>query len=172
MAELVNLNTANALESLDDLVSLLRDAVESGAAVGFLPPLSDKDARLHWRRLIERLPTGLTVLLGAREDGHLVGCVHLELENRPNGKHRAEVIMLLVGLGYRRRGIGRSLMRALDKEAQRRGRTLLVVEIRKGDPAEALCRQMHFQEAGIVPRYARSASGALQDFVFLYRELD
>jgi GNAT superfamily N-acetyltransferase len=172
MPEIEVLSLARALESLDALVALLREAVESGAAVGFLPPLTEKEARLYWHRVMERLPTGETLLLGAREGALLVGCAQLEMEQQPNGRHRAAARMLLVNQPFRRRGIGRALMRALEKEARNRGRTMLTTETRKGEPYEALCRQLHYQRLGSIPRFARGPGASLEDYVFYFRELE
>ena len=48
------------------LVALLRDAVESGASVGFLPPLEDAEAVSYWRAVADELRDGTRVVLGAR----------------------------------------------------------------------------------------------------------
>jgi hypothetical protein len=41
-------------EDLDSLVALLQDAVESGASVGFVPPMHPEDARAYWAGVIPR----------------------------------------------------------------------------------------------------------------------
>lgn len=46
------LTSRTAHDSLDELVELLQDAVESGASVGFLPPLSRDDASDYWRSVL------------------------------------------------------------------------------------------------------------------------
>ena len=71
----------------------------------------------------------------------------------------------------RRRGIGRALMRAAEEEARRLGRTTLVLDTPQGDPSEVLYRSMGWERAGVIPRYARSADGALDPSAFYYKFL-
>ena len=63
-------------------------------------------------------------------------------------------------------------MQAIEVEARRRSRTTLVLDTRQGDPSEALYRSLEWQHAGTIPRYARSADGALDASVFYYKLLD
>jgi ribosomal protein S18 acetylase RimI-like enzyme len=62
-------------------------------------------------------------------------------------------------------------MRHAEEAARMRGRTLLVLDTRRGDTAEQLYSKLGYQKAGVIPRYARSASGELHDTVFMYREI-
>jgi len=154
------------------LVALLTDAVDSGASVGFLPPLAPAEGEAYWRGVIEAVREGSCVLLGAREaDGTLVGTAQLLLATRPNGSHRAEVAKVIVHTKARRGGIGRALMLALEERARRLGRTTLVLDTRRGDPSEQLYTSVGYALAGVIPRYARSADGALDPSAFYYRLL-
>ena len=45
-------------------------------------------------------------------------------------------------------------------------------DTRHGDPSEALYRSLGWERAGVIPRYARSADGALDPSTFYYRLLD
>ena len=156
----------------DQLIDLLVDAVESGASVGFLPPCDPTEGRAYWTGVQRAMTQGHRVLLAAVEDGRVWGAVQLDFAAMPNARHRAEVMKLLVHRQVRRRGIGRALMQAVERAARSAGRTLLVLDTRRGDAAEALYRSLGYVRAGIIPRYARSASGVLEDTVYLYRELD
>jgi len=71
-----------------------------------------------------------------------------------------------------RQGVARRLMLALEDEARRCGRTLLVLDTRAGDGANALYRGLGYVEAGRIPRYARSSTGRLDGTVLYYKELD
>ena len=62
-------------------------------------------------------------------------------------------------------------MAAVEEEALRQGLSLLVLDTRQGDVAERLYRRLGWQEAGVVPRYARGADGDLHATVFFYKEL-
>jgi acetyltransferase len=155
------------------LVGLLLDAVESGASIGFLPPLGDDEARSYWATVSMGLREGSRVVLAAR-DGELglVGSAQLELGMRANATHRAEVTKVMVHRRARRRGVGRALMLALEAHARRLGRTTLILDTRQGDPSEVLYRAVGWTFAGAIPRYARSATGTLDATALYYKLLD
>src|SRR5437868_5418050 len=92
-----------AERKIEQFADLLIDAVESGASVGFMPPLSRNEALVYWRGVIDAMREGSRILLTA-SDGDLVeGSVQLALETRANGNHRAELIKLFVHRRARRR---------------------------------------------------------------------
>jgi GNAT superfamily N-acetyltransferase len=167
------LTAAAAEAALPALMVLLRDAVDGGASVGFLPPVGDGDNRQYWTSVIAAIRSDTRVLVAARDaDGRLVGSGQLGLEMRENGRHRAEVMKIMVLTEARRRGIGRALMLALEAEARRRDRTTLVLDTRAGDPSEALYALLGWVPFGVVPRYARSGDGTLDASAFYYKLLD
>lgn len=153
-------------------VALLLDAVDSGASVGFVPPLETAAARTYWNGVRTALGGGNRILLAAVERDGVLGSVQLDLAAQPNGRHRAEVMKLMVHRAARRRGIGRALMAALEDAARRAGRSLLVLDTRVGDSAEQLYLGLGYVRAGVIPRYALSATGTLDATVYMYRELD
>jgi acetyltransferase len=166
------LGAEQTTRELRALAALLKDAVDSGASVGFLPPLAESESEAYWRGMVESVRDGSCVLLAAREpDGALVGTAQLLLATRPNGSHRAEVAKVIVHTKARRRGIGRALMLALEAHARRLGRTTLVLDTRRGDASEQLYTSVGYILAGVIPRYARSADGALDPSAFYYRLL-
>jgi hypothetical protein len=63
-------------------------------------------------------------------------------------------------------------MEAVEAEARRAGRTLLVLDTRRGDPSERLYLSRGYTPAGIIPRYARSSNDSLHDTVLFYRILE
>jgi acetyltransferase len=156
---------------LPELIALLQDTVASGASVGFLPPLSHEDAHQYWSIIFQEVAQGTQVLLVARDAGRIVGSVQLALAMKPNALHRAEVQKLFVHQSQRRRGTGRALMQAVEQVARECGRTLLVLDTRQGDAAERLYRALGYQEAGVIPGYARNEMGTLDGTIFFYKEL-
>ena len=106
------------------LVELLRDAVDSGASVGFLAPLTTAVAADYWQGVRDELDAG-RVLFCAYRDARLVGTVQLAPAGKPNARHRAEVQKLLVLQAYRGQGIGSELMRSIEAKALQLGRSLL-----------------------------------------------
>jgi GNAT superfamily N-acetyltransferase len=171
MADVVVYTPDRAECEIAELADLLIDAVESGASVGFMPPLTEAEAIVYWRGVIDAARHGSRVLLAAVEDGHLQGSVQLALETRANGNHRAEVMKLFVHRRARRRGLAKALMTAAEAEARRMGRTLLVMDTRKGGEAEKMCEALGYIRFGEVPGYARSSDGRLHTTSFFYRQL-
>lgn len=165
------LTAEQTIEILPDLAALLQDAVNHGASVGFLPPLTTEAALNYWQEVVTALGTSYRLLLIARVNGAVTGTVQLELGSRPNGSHRAEVAKLLVHTAFRRKGIARALMTAIEQEARRAKRTTLVLDTRQGDPSEQLYLSLGYQRAGVIPEYARSANGLLDPSVFMYKLL-
>lgn len=152
---------------------LLQDVVGGGASVGFLPPLGAEEARAYWESVAAALEDGGRRLWIARAaDGGIAGTLQLDLASQANGRHRAEVVKLMVLSATRHRGLGRLLMEAAEAEARKLGRTTLVLDTRQGDPSEALYRGMGWQPAGTIPRYARSADGTLHTTAIYYKLLD
>ena len=169
---IVSLNPEEAESNVHQLAELLIDAVDSGASVGFMPPLAEAEALAYWRDVIAAMRAGRRVLL-AVVDGSLVqGAVQLDLEMRANGNHRAEAMKLLVHRRSRRRGLARALMAELESTARRLGRTLLIIDTRKGGDADKLCESLGYVRYGEVPKYARSAGGDLHTTAFFYRPLE
>lgn len=171
MAEIIGMSAPDLSARIDQFIALLCDAVDSGASVGFLPPLAPSDARDYWLGVRDAVEKGSRILLAAIDQDKLVGSVQLDLASMPNGRHRAEVMKLFVHTRVRRQGIARELMRAIEESARTHGRTLLVLDTRRGDTAEKLYRKIGYSEAGIIPRYAADARGTLQGTVLFYREL-
>jgi GNAT superfamily N-acetyltransferase len=114
---------------------------------------------------------GARILLVATEAGEILGAAQLELANRQNALHRAEVQKLFVHRRFRNRGIARLLMSAVEGAAREAGRTLLVLDTQRGSVAEQLYAKYGYTRAGIIPHYARSADGMLHDTVLFYRLL-
>jgi len=154
------------------LAALLEDAVDSGASLGFLPPLLPATAAAYWRTVVADVEAGSRVLLAARgAEGTIVGSAQLELAMRENGRHRAEVAKVMVLRSARRHGIGRSLMLAAEDHARRLGRSTLVLDTRAGDPSERLYASVGWQRVGEIPRFAQSAGGTLHATAFYYKLL-
>lgn len=171
MISIRTLEAGEAGRHAHQLVELLDDAVAGGASIGFVLPLERAEVEAYWQDVAADLRQGRLALLAAFEHDQLIGAVQLGLEPRANGRHRAEVMKLMVHRAHRRRGIARSLMNTALDLARRSGRTLLLLDVRTGDPAEALYRSLGFVKFGEVPRYARDADGGLAASSFYYLEL-
>jgi acetyltransferase len=153
------------------LVALLRDAVDGGASVSFLAPLSTATASSYWNKIAAGVAAAERIVLIAREGDTIVGSVQLALASEPNAAHRAEVQKLLVHSRCRRRGIGQALLAAVEQSAREAGRILLVLDTQQGSAAEQLYQNHGYIRAGVIPRFALASNGKLEDTVIFYRAL-
>jgi ribosomal protein S18 acetylase RimI-like enzyme len=160
----------NALSARDisDLADVLAACVDEGASLGFHAPLAAETARAWW----ERFPRDGVLLLLAERDGRFVGTVQMHDGESANGAHRGEVAKLLVHPAWRRQGIARALLTALEDEARAAGKTLLHLDTREGDPSNALYAALGYREAGRIPNWARDAAGEFSATVFWYKTLE
>jgi ribosomal protein S18 acetylase RimI-like enzyme len=168
----VSFTLEQAERHIDQLAALLIDAVDSGASVGFMPPLCESEARGYWEGVVQAMRAGTRVLLVALDGDLIQGSVQIDLETRANGKHRAEAMKLFVHRRARRRGLAKALMTELESAARRLGRTLLVMDTRQGGEAQQMCESLGYVRYGEVPGYARSGDGRLHTTVFFYRQLE
>ena len=164
------LDAAAAASAERRLAETLVACVEAGASVSYLPPLSRDVARAFWRTVSGEVATGTKVLLGAWCDGQLVGTVQLVLAQQPNAPHRAEVAKVLVDPAFRRRGIGRALVRRAEQTARGTGRSLLVLDTAAGGDGERLYRGLGWQEVGRVPGYALGHDRRPLDTIFFWKK--
>lgn len=143
--------------ALPDLADILHACVCDGASVGFILPFAPDTARAFWSdKVFPAVRSGGTCLWAAYSDGKLAGTVQLGVDLPPNQPHRADVAKLLVHPDHRRKGLARHLMAALETEARRLGKQLLVLDTRSGDAALPLYQDLGFQIAGEIPGYCRN----------------
>jgi GNAT superfamily N-acetyltransferase len=171
MPDIMPLHPEDAARWLPQLIGLLQDAVDSGASVGFLAPLSDDQAQQYWTQVFAQVGERTRIVLAAVHNGAIVGSVQLDLASMPNASHRAEVQKLLVLRLWRRQGTGQELMTAIEQAARREGRQLLVLDTRLGDAAERLYARMGYRRVGVIPKFALNSAGSLDATVIFYRDL-
>ncbi len=167
----IDVLTTLGTEDRAGLACLLRDAVESGASVGYVVPVSDADIEGYWQGVAAALAGGVTRLLVARNNNKIVGTVQLALAGKPNGLHRAEVQKLLVHTAARRNGLGRQLMVAVEALARTEQRELLVLDTESHSGAQFLYASLDYAVAGEIPRYAIGAVGGWTPSTFMYKLL-
>jgi GNAT superfamily N-acetyltransferase len=153
------------------LARLLIDAVESGAAVSFLPPLTLERAEDWWRRTISGADSK-AIFLVARDTEGMAGTVQLHPAWAPNQPHRADIVKLLVHRRSQRAGLGTRLMQTIEDEAHRAGFGLLTLDAKRGGKAERLYRRLGWTHAGTIPRYALDPDGTPHDTVIFYKHLN
>lgn len=160
-------------QALPALAELLHSCVHDGASIGFVLPFSIRESEAFWlARIRPSLAAGRRVVLVAEWDGHIAGSVQLDCDLMPNQTHRADVSKLLVHPSFRRRGIARTLMIELERQALARKLSLLLLDTRSGDSAEPLYRSLGFETAGTVPGFARHPfSGDFDATTYMFKTL-
>jgi ribosomal protein S18 acetylase RimI-like enzyme len=143
------------------LSEILIEVVANGGSVSFMHPLAPAEADAFWERSLAAAARGERVVLGAFEGEHLVGTVTLLLDCPPNQPHRAEIAKLMTRMSHRGRGVATTLMRAAERLAVERKRTLLVLDTAAEGGASALYEGLGFQLAGVIPDYAFKPHGGL-----------
>ena len=167
----VRLDSAGIRKHIDDLTDVLVDAVNGGASVSYLAPITIDDGKAYWEKLMSAIDAGGMILLVAMEDNHVIGTVQLDLAWQPNAPHRAEVQKLLVHSAYRRRGIASQLMQAVEIEANAKQRWLLFLDTERGSGAQTFYETIGYVEGGIIPQYSLNSAGEFADTVIFYKLL-
>ena len=169
MTDVRQIEGASFAAHVPALAEILVDAVDGGASVGFVWPFTVADARTWWSTLEPEIAAGRIVLLGAFQDGALVGTVQLRLAAYPNARHRAEVAKLLVHRRARGQGVARALMARIEDDARALGRTLLLLDTLTGSDAEQLYRALGYQCTGVIPGHAALPDGRLMSTTLFWR---
>ncbi|HEY6868295.1 MAG TPA: GNAT family N-acetyltransferase [Novosphingobium sp.] len=76
-----------------------------------------------------------------------------------------ELLLFAVAPTYRRRGIGERLLNRFAADARSRGTRRLLLEMRRGNPAESLYIRHGFTPVGTRPNYYRTVSGCFLDAI-------
>jgi len=171
MVKISEVRATPSLELFTELVDLLQDAVKGGASLGWTHVPSTKEARNYWMQVLEAVGRGECILLLATDDHIVAGAVQLAIAPKQNARHRGEVRKLMVHSQFRRRGIAKALMAALEDTALQRGIHLLVLDTREGDIAEKLYASLDYIRVGVIPGFALSTSGNYDPTVIFYRQL-
>lgn len=174
MTEPVGEISAEALsEELPSFAALLHACVHAGANINFVLPFPIEEAEAFWRRtVVPALGEGRRVLWAARLEGRIAGAAQLHLEMPPNQGHRAEVSKLMVHPDFRRRGLGRALMAAVEARARAERRSLLTLDTRSGSEAEPLYTSLGYVTVGQIPGFCRDPIlPRLDPTTVMYKEL-
>jgi len=151
---------------------VLHAVVHNGSSVSFILPFSHDDADSFWRdKVLPAVEAETCCVLVARHEARIIGTVQLDFATPPNQPHRAEVKKLLVHPDFRRAGVARALMLAIEDQARVAGRTLLTLDT-ASDPAEQLYSSLGYVRVGVIPRYSRRPdSPELEGTTMMYKEL-
>jgi len=153
------------------LSEILVEVVANGGSVSFMHPLPLAAADAFWEASLAAAARGERIVLGAFEDESLVGTVTLLLDCPPNQPHRAEIAKLMTRVSRRGRGVAKALMRAAERLAVERSRTLLVLDTAVEGGASALYEGLGFTLAGVIPDYALKPHGGLSGTMIYWKRL-
>lgn len=154
-------------EHLYELTEMLIQVVEGGASIGFLRPLDHNAALKYWQNVLKQD----ILLFIAKRNNRIAGTVQLHASSSQNGAHRVEIAKLMTHPNYRKQGIAKMLMQYAEERAEQDGKTLIVLDTRKGDPSNLLYKSLEYMEAGQIPQFAKSSDGQLHATVFYYKVL-
>ena len=158
--------------AVERLSEILIDAVAHGAGVSFMHPLSNEDAKDYWRSQLSAVAAGQTFIFACADRSNTItGTVMLQKSWAPNQPHRADVAKLLVHSDFRRQGVASALMLALEEHATAMGLKLITFDAVAGGGAEGFYRTMGYVPVGVIPGYAYSGDGKLDDTMFFYKTL-
>ena len=158
-------------ETIAALADTLAETVAAGGSVSFMHPLAPEAARAFWTQSLAAAEAGGRVVLGALEDGELVGTVTLLLDCPPNQPHRGEIAKMMVRVARRGRGIARALMVEAERIARERGRTLLTLDTADEEGAGPLYEKLGFVKAGVIPDYAYKPHGGLCGTIIYWKRI-
>ena len=154
---------------LPDLSEILSDCINGGASVGFMLPFEPSDATGYWQEIADAVEKGSIILAVAEVEGRVVGTVQVGLASKPNQPHRGDLMKLLVHRSARGLGLSRKLMEVV--EADRRGRTLLVLDTATGSEAESIYPRFGWERVGVIPDYAMWPQGGFCGTTLFYKRI-
>ncbi len=168
---IARLDASQVLAEVEELADLLVDTVNSGASIGFLAPLDRATAVAWWRECAAGVAAGELAVWVAHDGGRVVGTVSLAFPDKPNSRHRAELIKLMVHREGRGRGLGRTLLATAEQAAAEAGVTLLHLDTETDSSAEYLYGKTGWTRTGVIPDYAANPGGALRPTSIYYKRV-
>ena len=169
MLEIVPLRaTPDVIEALSQT---LIETVAHGGSVSFMHPLDPDLAAAFWAKSLAAAEDGSRVVLGALDDGELVGTVTLHLDCPPNQPHRGEIAKMMTRVSQRGRGVARALMVEAERIACERGRSLLTLDTATEEGAGPFYEKLGFVKAGVIPDYALKPHGGLCGTIIYWKRI-
>lgn len=112
------------------------------------------------------------IVVGAFEEGQLVGVAGLRFAQRPKTLHKSHLYGMYVPASHTRRGIGQSLVEAvLDEARSRKGIRVVQLSVTEGNrEAESLYARCGFIPYGVEPM-AISVDGGYASKVYMWLDL-
>ncbi|KWT63309.1 acetyltransferase [Streptomyces albus subsp. albus] len=155
--------------SVPGLAALLADTVAGGSSLGFTAPFDREAAAAWWQSQRPAVASGTLDIWVAEAPEGVIGTISLAHPHKPNARHRAEIVKLLVHPAARGQGLGRTLLTTAEQSAARSGFRLLLLDTETDSAADCLYRRAGWTPYGTVPGYAADPGGELRDCTFFYK---
>ncbi|MCI3270573.1 GNAT family N-acetyltransferase [Streptomyces cylindrosporus] len=165
------LDEGRLAERVGELAELMADTVDGGASIGFLAPMDHAAAVAWWKERAAEVAAGRWAVWTAYDGHRTVGTVSLAFPAKPNSRHRAELVKLMVHRDARGQGLGRRLLGTAEEAAADAGITLLHLDTETDSPAERLYDSAGWTRAGVIPDYAADPTGVLRPTTLYYKRL-
>lgn len=136
----------------DEYLDLLKDSLTM-APNSFVETDPASNATQHFEIFINA-PISEKFILGYWDEGELVGMIEFERGQKVKTKHTGIISNLFVHSGYRKQGIGKSLLFECIKNAKVNSRIKLIylALIENSESAHNLFQKVGFHEYGVKPR--------------------
>jgi GNAT superfamily N-acetyltransferase len=170
-AEITRLTVAEIRTNVVALSRLVRDGFATGAALGFLAPLTDARLAAFWASVADEVAAERRVVLGAGPPYAAIGTVQLILDQADNGGHRCELAKLAVRADARGAGVGRSLVEAAEQVAAEIGRPTIELTTHADTPPVDFYLHLGYVTVGRLPHWAVAPSGEFVDNVLMVKQV-
>ncbi len=146
-----------------ELLACWTDVTNAGGAVGFVPPVTEKDVVPLLDKLLEGVASGRDVLALLAVDGRTAGFASVVGSLSPLRRHWGTVLRVQVHPSLQGRGLGGVLMDGVHRIARDRGWEFLHLTARGGTGVDRFYRGLGYTEVGRLPGAIRVAPGADRD---------
>jgi ribosomal protein S18 acetylase RimI-like enzyme len=150
---------------------LLMETVAHRGSIGFMHPVAPEKAAAFWKASLSAAGRGERIVLGAYLGEELIGTVTLLLDCPENQPHRGEIAKMMTRVAYRGRGAASALLRAAERMAVERGRTLLTLDTAEQEGAAGLYEKMGYERTGVIPDYALMPYGGLTGTIVFWKRI-
>ncbi|WP_237152421.1 GNAT family N-acetyltransferase [Oryzibacter oryziterrae] len=159
-------------DTIEQLATLIVETVAGGGSVSFMHPMELERARDFWWGSLEAAARGDRVVLGAIDNGRIVGTVTLITSLPPNQPHRAEISKMMTAASHRGRGIAMALLKEAERIAIALGRPHLMLDTASDGGAAGLYEKAGFHFVGEVPDFALKPHGGLTGTRFYWKQVE
>lgn len=151
---------------MDDLCQATEAAIKSGGGFGWIKMPSREVLERFWKGVILIPHRDLFV---GRVDGTIAGTVQLvrQPSNNEAQKFSAKMISVFVSPWARRFGVGKQLIKEVEKFAKKNGIEIIRLDVREGQKeAIALFEACGYDQWGVNPYYAKVKGKVVQGLYF------